>query len=68
MADIVALFKEYGPKSPDPKPTTVTEMAPVPIALRDALRYNTQQLATGTDGMSVFELMAGAKIERRKGE
>ncbi len=68
MADIVALFKEYGPKSPDPKPTTVTEMAPVPIALRDALRYNTQQMATGTDGMSVFELMAGAKIERRKGE
>ena len=67
MAEIVALFKEYGPKSPDPKPTTVTEMAPVPAELRDALRYNQQQ-ATGTDGMSVFEMMAGTKIERRKGD
>ena len=61
------LFREYGPKSPDPKPTTVTEMAPVPAELRDALRYNQQQ-ATGTDGMSVFEMMAGTKIERRKGD
>lgn len=70
MADIVALFKEYGPKSPDPKPTSVTEMAPVPVELRDAVRFNTQQ-ATGTDGMSsmsVFEMMQGVKIERRKGE
>ena len=67
MAEIVALFKEYGPTSPDVTPTTVTEMVPVPAGLRDAVRYNQQQ-ATGTDGMSVFEIMAGAKIERRKGE
>ena len=70
MAEIVALFKEYGPTSPDPKPTSVTEMAPVPVELRDAVRFNTQQ-ATGTDGMSsmsVFEMMQGVKIERRKGE
>ena len=68
MAEIVALFKEYGPQSPDPKPTSVTEMVPVPEALREAVRFNT---ATGTDGMnhmSVFEMMAGAKIERRKGD
>lgn len=68
MAEIVALFKEYGPKSPDPKPTSVTEMVPVPNELREALRYNSAAQATGTDGMSVFEMMHGTKIERRKGE
>lgn len=68
MAEIVALFKEYGSQSPDPKPTSVTEMVPVPESLREAVQFNA---ATGTDGMnrmSVFEMMAGTKIERRKGE
>lgn len=67
MAEIVELFREYGPKSPDPKPTAVTEMVPVPAELREAIRYN-NSLATGTDGMSVFEMVHGTKIERRKGE
>lgn len=70
MAELVELFREHGPQSPDPKPTAVTEMVPAPFELRDALRYNQQQ-ATGTDGrssMSVFEMMAGSKIEPRKGD
>jgi len=66
MADIVALFKE-APKAPDPKPTTVTEMAPAPAALRDAMRFDAAR-ATGTAGMSVFEMVANVKIERRKGD
>lgn len=61
MAEIVALFKEYGPQSPDPKPTTVTEMVPVPAELREAIRFNSTAQATGTDGMSVFEMMYGTK-------
>ncbi|SEO97693.1 Mu transposase C-terminal domain-containing protein [Propionispora vibrioides] len=68
MAEIVDLFREYGPQSPDPQPTTVTEMVPVPAELREAIRYNSANQATGTDGRSVFEMMHGTKIERRKGE
>lgn len=67
-AEIVALFRGYGPKSADPKPTSVTEMAPVPSMLRDALRYESGRMPTGTDGKSYFEVMASAKIECRKGD
>lgn len=68
MADIVELFKEYGPQSPDPKSTNLTEMVPVPSEMRDAIQFNNEQAATGTDGMSIFEMVQGVKIERRKGE
>lgn len=65
MSEIIELFKKSG--SPDPKPTAVSEMVPVPAELREALMFNQQQ-ATGTDGMSIFEMMHGVKIENRKGE
>ena len=67
MADLIDLYKQFGPKSADPKPTTVTEMVPAPVALRDAMRFDAAR-ATGTDGMSVFEMVAGVKIESRKGD
>ena len=63
MAEIVALFQKHGPKSPDPKPTTVTEMVPAPAALRDAIRWSQ---ATGTDGISVLGMVAGVKNESRR--
>lgn len=65
MAEIVELFRQFGPKAPDATPTTVTEMVPVPEQLREAIRYNAAR-ATGTDGMNVFEMMHGTKIERRR--
>lgn len=67
MAEIVELFREFGPQSPDPTPTSIVEMVPVPQELREAVRFN-QQAATGTDGMSVFEMVAGMQVEERKGK
>jgi transposase len=67
MAEIVELFRQFGPKSPDPTPTTVTEMVPVPEELREAIRYNAAARATGTDGINVFEMVHGTKIESRRG-
>jgi transposase len=65
MAEIVELFKEHGPQSPNPTPTTVTEMVPVPEQLREAIRFNSAAKATGTDGMNVLEMLHDVKFEKR---
>lgn len=64
-ADITELYKLYGNTAPDVTPNKVVEMVPLPQAGREAVRA---MKATGTDDINPFEIMAKAKIEKRKGD
>lgn len=62
---ITELRKLYGHQAPDVTPTKVIEMVTLPRAGKEAVRA---MQATGTDGRNPFEILAKAKIEKRRGE
>lgn len=63
-SDITTLAKLYGKQAPDVTPTKVVEMVALPRAGKEAVRA---MQATGTDGRNPFEVLAKAKIEKRRG-
>ncbi len=64
-SDITELYKIYGNIAPDVTPSKIVEIVPLPQAGREAVRA---MKATGTDDINPFEIMAKAKIEKRKGD
>lgn len=64
-SDITELYKLYGNIAADVTPNKVVEMVPLPQAGRESVRA---MKATGTDDINPFEIMAKAKIEKRKGD
>lgn len=63
--DITELYKLYGNSAPDVSPTKVIEMVTLPRAGKDAVRA---MQATGTDNINPFEVLARAKIQKRRGD
>lgn len=64
-SDITELYKLYGSSAPDVSPTKVIEMVTLPRAGKEAVKA---MQATGTDDINPFEVLAKAKIEKRKGD
>lgn len=64
-SDITELYKLYGNIAADVTPNKVVEMVALPKSGKEAVRA---MKATGTDDINPFEIMAKAKIEKRKGD
>lgn len=62
---ITELAKLYGHQAPDVQPPKVVEVVNLPRTGREAVKA---MQATGTDGRNPFEILAKAKIEKRRGK
>lgn len=62
--DITELYKLYGNQAADVIPSKVVEMVNLSRSGKEAVRA---MQATGTDGINPFEILAKAKIEKRRG-